>query len=187
MTSGRFTMSTSAPDDNIGRWAAARRLPQVYLERWLALVLADRRALLEIVESLPMRTGQFIAAFELLGELAVREREPIAAVLARPELRRILDGAGSGPEKASRLLGALRALRYPRMKEFSDRIAAAIAALELPRGIAVVLPRDLASDELRIEIVARGGAELESLALALAQKLNGLKRIAEMIGGADEV
>jgi hypothetical protein len=180
-------MSADALDENIRRWAAVRRLPQSYLERWLALADTDRRALLEIAESLRMRTGQFVAAFELLGELAVRERQPIAAVAARTEIRRIVDGTGSGPERAASLLGALRALRYPQMKALGDRLAAAVAALRLPRGIAVVLPHDLASDELRIEIVAHGGAELESLARALAERLNGLKRIADIIGGADEI
>lgn len=180
-------MSFGALDDDIRRWADARRLPQTQLDRWLALGLADRRALFEIADRLRMRTGQFVAAFELLEELAVREREPIATVVARTEIRRVADGTGSGPERAARLLGALRALRYPRMSEFNNRLADAIAALRLPRGIAVVLPRDLASDELRIEIVARGGAELGSLALALAERLEGLKRIAEMMGGADEI
>ena len=180
-------MSAGALDANIRQWAAARRLPQSHLERWLALACADRRALLESAEAVRMRTGQFVAAFELIAEIAVREREPIAAIIARAEIRRILDGAGSAPEKAVRFLGALRAMRYPRLKKMGDRLAAAIAALGLPRGIAVALPHDLASDELRIEIVAHGGAELESLAVALTEKLDGLKRIAEMVGGADEI
>lgn len=180
-------MSAGASEDDIRRWAAAKHLPQSHLERWLALARADRRALLEIAEGLRMRTGQFVAVFELLEELTVREREPIAAILARAEIRRILGATGSGPRKAARLLNAIRTLRYPRMKEFADRLAAAMAALDLPRGIRVVLPYDLASDELRIEVIAHSGAELEDLALAFAKKLDGLKRIAEMIGGADEI
>jgi hypothetical protein len=180
-------MSDGAPDANIRRWAATRRLPQSHLERWLTLARDDRRALLETAESLRLRTGQFVATFELLGEIAVRERASIAAIIARAEIRRIVDGSGSAPEKAVRFLAALRALRYPQLRELSDRLTAAIAALGLPHGIEVALPRDLASDELRIEIVAHGGAELESLAGALMEKLDGLKRIAEMIGGADEI
>jgi hypothetical protein len=172
-------------DDRIRRWAEDKHLPQSCLERWLALAPADRAALLEIAEPLRMRTGQFVAVFGLLEELAIREGQPIAGILARTEIRRILDGSGSGPSKAARLLNAMRELRYPQMKELTDRLAAEIAALGLPRGIAVVLPHDLASDELRIEIVAHSGAQLEILAHALADKLDGLKRIAEMIGGND--
>ena len=174
-------------DDRIRGWAAARRLPQAYLSRWLALEPADRIAMLELAEGLRMRTGQFVAAFDLVDEIALREGDRFAAIVGRSEIRRLASASGSGPGKAARLLDTLRALRYPRMKALSDRLTAALAVLRLPEGIRVVLPKDLASDELRIEIVAHGERELERLAQALAEKLDGLKRIAEMIGGADEV
>ena len=61
-----------------------------------------------------------------------------------------------------------------------------VAALKLPRGVHVVLPKDLGSDELMIRISARTGRELENLIDALAAKKSGLVRIAKMIGGDDD-
>jgi hypothetical protein len=49
----------------------------------------------------------------------------------------------------------------------------------------VILPRDLASDELRIEITAHGAAELEKLIEAIAKRAAGLRRVAGLIGGED--
>jgi hypothetical protein len=181
-------------DDAIRRWAAQRHLPDAHLRRWLALAQDDRAALLELAEALRLRTGQFVAAFELIEELALRERTTavavdatIATILARREIRRILDGTGSAPGRARELIDTLRALRFPRLKRTTERLAAEIAALGLPSGVKVVLPKELSSDEVRIEISAHGGAELERLVDSLAQARAGLGRIAELIGGADSI
>jgi hypothetical protein len=185
-------IEATATDDAIRRWAAERRLPDVHLRRWLALALDDRSALLELAGTLRLRTGQFVAAFELLEEIALREREanvPIegafAAIFARREIRRILEGAGSAPGRARELLDMLRAIRFPRLKRTADRLAAEIAALGLPRGVKVVLPNELSSDEVRIVISAHGGGALEQLIDSVARARVGLGRIADLIGGTD--
>ena len=178
----------------IRRWAAERHLPEPHLERWLALVHDDRAALLEVAQALRLRTGQLMTALEMLEEIALRERAaqgpiaaPIAAILARREIRRILEAKGSAPGRARELIETLRAIRFPRLKRAADRLAAEIAALGLPGKVKVVLPRELSSDEVRIEISAHGGAELERLIDAVAQARAGLARVAEQIGGADSV
>ncbi len=187
-------MSGPEISDTIRRWAAERHLPEPHLERWLALGHDDRAALLEIAEALRLRTGQLMTALEMLEEIAVRERAthgplaaPIAAILARGEIRRILEAKGSAPGRARELLETLRAIRFPRLKRAADRLAAEIAALGLPGKVKVVLPRELSSDEVRIEISAHGGAELERLIDAVTQARAGLARVAEQIGGADSV
>jgi hypothetical protein len=134
-----------------------------------------------------LRTGQLVAALDLLEEIAVRERANVASILARPALGRILDGAGSAPGKARAWLEELRGLRFPRLKQVAARLANEIGALKLPAGINVVLPHEFGSDELRIEITAHGGEELESLIEAVAKGGKGLGRIARMLGGADEI
>jgi hypothetical protein len=180
-------VSAVETEAGIRTWAATRRLPDAHLARWLALAETDRTTLLNLAEGLGLRTGQFITAFEMLEEIAVREREGIGGILARAGIRRILDGTGSGPGKARAFIDELRAIRFPRLKKAADRMAAEVAAMSLPRGIKVILPRNLGSDEVRIEIVARGGAELGKLIEAVARNEAGLRRIAEMIGGMDEL
>ncbi len=181
-------------DDAIRRWAAERHLPDAHLRRWLALANDDRAALLEVAETLRLRTGQFVAAFDLIEEIALRQRGTaaslqvtIAAILARREIRRILDGTGSAPGRARELIDTLRALRFPRLKRTIERLAAEIASLGLPRGVKVVLPRELSSDEVRIEISAGGGTELARLIDSVAQARAGLERIADLVGGAESI
>lgn len=180
-------MNAGETQASIRRWAEQRRLPQAHLDRWLALDDLSAAALLEVAERVHLRTGQMVAAIDLLDEIAVRERTNIVSILARRELRRILDGAGSAPGKARALLEELRALRFPRLKQMTERLANEIGALKLPAGINVVLPHEFGSDELRIEITAHGGDELESLIEAVAKGGKELGRIARMLGGADEI
>ncbi len=77
----------------------------------------SRAAMLEIARVFRLRTGQLKTALEMLEEIAVREHVTVAAVLDRPEIRRIADGPGSAPSRASALLEALRTIRYPLLQK----------------------------------------------------------------------
>lgn len=174
-------------DDAIRRWAVARHLPEAHLAEWLALAHEDRAVLLKAAETLHLRTGQLVAAFELLGEIALRERVTIATIMASDEIRCILDGAGSAPGRARDLLDTLRANRFPRLHRMTARLAQEIAALGLPGGIRVVLPKDLSSDEVRIEICARGAADMLRLIDAITNARASLARIADLTGTAESI
>jgi predicted NBD/HSP70 family sugar kinase len=174
-------------DDAIRRWATERHLPDAHLMRWLALAPEDRTALLGVAERLHLRTGQLVVAFEVLEEIAVRERITIATIIASDEIRVIIEGGGSTPGRARYLLDTLRAKRFPRLHRMTTRLANEIAALGLPGGIRVVLPKDLSSDEVRIEICARGGADMLRLIDAVANLRAGLGRIADLTSRADSI
>ncbi|MBV8053760.1 MAG: hypothetical protein JO071_00800 [Deltaproteobacteria bacterium] len=178
-------MNSAEVDRRLRRWANAKALPAAYEQKWLTLGERSRTRLLEIAENLKMHTGQFIAALALLEEIALRDGQDVYEILACPSLHRVLNSAGSGPGRARLLLGELRALRYPRLKQASDRLAEGVAAIKLPPGIKIVLPRDLASDEVRVEIVAHGSAEMEQLLACLTAKSNEIIGLAAMLGGAD--
>jgi len=174
-------------DVEIRDLATRRRLPASYLARWLKLDQSGRSALLELARALKFRTGQLVAALDLLDEISVREQTSVAKILARPSLRGLVTGGGSAPERAHAVLNELRAVRFPRLREATARLEAAIAALRLPRGIKVLLPRELASDELTIQFAASAPGELDRLLETLLEKRSELARILAMIGGDDEV
>jgi hypothetical protein len=178
-------MNSAEVEHRIGRWANAKLLPPAVAERLLALDEPGRTQLLEIAERLRMRTGQFISAFALLEEIAVRECQSLGEILAHPSVRRVVNSVGSGPGRARALLDELRSLRYPRLKRASESFAEEVAAIKLPPGIKIVLPRDLASDEVRVEIVAHGSAKMAELLRWLSAKSGELVRLAAMLGGAD--
>ena len=167
--------------------ATRRRLPPTYLARWLGFDPPSRSTLLEFARALKLRTGQLVSALDLLDEISVREHTSAAKILARPPFRRLLTGGGSAPERARAVLEELRAIRFPRLRKTTERLEAAIAALRLPRGIRVLLPRELASDELTIQLAASAPGELDHLLDALLEKRGDFARILAMISGDDDV
>ncbi|MDO8434904.1 MAG: hypothetical protein Q7S58_21095 [Candidatus Binatus sp.] len=178
-------MNGTEVESRIRALAAEKRLPATHLERWLALDHASRARLLEIMEMLKLRTGQIVTAIDLLDEIRVRDRIAIAQLLDRPAIVRVLKSAGSTPSRASALLDELRAMRFPQMRAMQSRLEAEIAALKLPRGIAVVLPRDLGNDELTVSIRAHSGAEFERMLAALELRKAGLIRVIGLLGGKE--
>jgi hypothetical protein len=176
-------MNADEIDLQIRTIAAERRLPQSHLERWLAMDPPSRAAMLDLARALRLRTGQLVTILDTLDEIAVREHASVAAVLDRPEIRRIANGSGSAPSRASALLEALRTLRYPQLKKMQEQLRSEVSALKLPRGISIDLPKELGSDELTVSLRVRTGAELAHLLDALDRSRSGLIRIIEMLGG----
>ncbi|HVA80894.1 MAG TPA: hypothetical protein VNF29_08205 [Candidatus Binataceae bacterium] len=174
-------------DDAIRALAAARRLPESHLARWLAMDEQSRSVFLELAGAIRLRTGQIVQALELLGEIAVREGKTSAEILAAPELARISARAGSAPEQARAFIDALRAIRFPRLRQAAERLEREIAALRLPRGISIVLPRELGSDVLTICLEVAREADLERALAVLADRRAAIARIAVMLGGSDEI
>jgi len=163
--------------------AESRHLTGPQTEKWLDMATPSRMALLDYAERLNLRTGQLSAAIDLLDEIEIREGIPPVQTLARDEIRRICSLAGSGPWRAKAFLDALRAIRFPRLRLALERLESEIAALKLPSGVRVELPKDLGSDELMIRISARTAPQLEKLIDALAERKSALIRIANLIGG----
>jgi hypothetical protein len=178
-----FRMKIDEIEAEIRMLAEQRRLPAAHLERWLAFDEVSRGKLLALARNLRFRTGQLVTTLELLEEIAVRERITVAEVLGRDEIRRIADGSGSGPARASALIDALRQIRFPRLRAMQERLRAEVAALKLPRGISVDLPKELGSDELTVSLRMRNADDLGRLIAALNQSSAGLARIVEMLGG----
>jgi len=178
-------MNSPDVERRLRRWADAKALPLAYVQKCLALDEPSQKGLLQIAESLKMHTGQFIAALTLLEEIAVREGRKVDEILAYPSVRRMLNSAGSGPGRARILLDELRTLRYPRLKRAGQRLAEEVSAIKLPPGIKITLPRDLASDEVRVEIAARTSTEMKQLLECLTAKSGEIVRLVAMLDGAD--
>lgn len=179
-------MNADEIDAQIRQLAAERRLPQSHIDRWLAMDPPSSAAILDVARILRLRTGQLMTALDTLDEIAVRDQMTAAAILDQPEIRRIANGPGSAPTRASALLEALRTLRYPLLKRMQDELRSEVSALHLPRGISIDLPKELGSDELTVSLRVRSGADLAHLLDTLDRSRSGLTRIIEMLGGKRE-
>jgi hypothetical protein len=164
-------------------WAEPHHLDRAHLEQWLALDTDSAAAVLDAVSRLRLRVGQLQDALGMLDEIALVEGTQVAAVLARAPLKRILEGVGPAPARARAFVDELRAMRFPRLGRALEQMKAEVVALELPRTVTVALPKDLGSDELRIEIRARSGAEFRESLRALAERAEGVERILDLLGG----
>jgi hypothetical protein len=180
-------MSAAETETAIRRWAADKHLPEANLARWLELDEATRAALLALARELRLRTAQLAMALELLDEIAVRENRTLIAILDSDPIRNAIAAGGSAPARASCMLEALRAIRFPRLTGIRSELEARIRGLRLPPALRVRLPRELSSDELTLELRARTRAELEEGLKALERIGPELARIVERLGGGDEV
>jgi hypothetical protein len=165
--------------------AESRHLPQSHTEKWLDMATPSRMGLLDIAERLNLRTGQLLAAIDLLDEIEIRDGVSPADTLLSDEIQRACKLNGSAPARAAAFLDTLRAIRFPRLKRALARLSSEVAALKLPPGVRVELPKDLGSDELQIRVSARTERQLGYLIDALTEKKPGLVRIAKLMGGRD--
>jgi hypothetical protein len=178
---------SAATEAGIRRWAEAKHLPEAALVRWLGLDEGVRARILALAEELRLRTAQLVNVLELLDEIALREHRSVLSILGGAPVRSAIASGGSAPARASRMLAALRALRFPRLTRIRSELEAQLRALALPPGLRVRLPRELASDELTVELRAASRTELEGALTTLARIGPELARIVERLGGDDEI
>ncbi len=174
-------------DDDIAKavrtWAEQHHLDRAHLEQWLALDADSAASVLDAAGRLRLRVGQLQGALGMLEEIALVEGTQVSAVLARAPHKRILEGVGPAPARARAFVDELRAMRFPRLGHALEQMKAEVVALKLPRMLAVGLPKDLGSDELRIEIRVRSGTEFRESLRALAERAEGVERILDLLGG----
>jgi hypothetical protein len=171
----------------IRQWAADKRLPDTALAHWLGLDDESRLALLTLARALRLRTAQMAAVLELLAEIGLREGATAAVILARAPVAGAIAGGGSAPDRASRMIEALRAIRFPELTRARERLEARLRALSLPRSVRVRLPRELSSDELTLELRAHTAAEMEAALSALGRVSSDLQEIVRLLGKGDEI
>ena len=78
-------------------------------------------------------------------------------------------------------------MRFPRLGEATARLEDAIGELRLPRGISIVLPRELGSDVLTIKFELSRASDLDRAMGAVTERRAAIARILAMLGGSDEV
>ncbi|MBF6569685.1 MAG: hypothetical protein IVW54_12515 [Candidatus Binataceae bacterium] len=171
----------------IRQWAADKRLPDAALARWLGLDDESRRALLTMAKELRLRTAQMATVLDLIEEIGLRESATAAAILAREPVTAVIAGGGSTPDRASAMIEALRAIRFPELTRAREHLEARIRALSLPRSVRVRLPRELSSDELTLELRAHTAVEMEAALNALGRVSGDLQEIVRLLGKGDEI
>ncbi len=174
-------------DESVERLASERHLPQRYVAAWRSWDARDQEALLRVARSLKLRTGQLMVAIELLPEVALQQGLAIAEFLGREELRHIIDGPGSAPQRAHAFIEALRTFRYPRLNRMLKALKDELKAAKLLPFVKVALPKELSCGELRIELRLTSQAQLDAALKVLADNRHVFLRMLRILDGTDEV
>jgi hypothetical protein len=181
----RSAMTAHETNTAIRALAGEKRLPETHVERWLAMDEDSRAALLAIARTLKFRSGQLTTAIDLLDEIAVREKTSAAKVLDDPKARAIAEGRGSAPGRARAMLEYLGAARFPELARARAALDSHIAALNLPHGAQMVLPRELASDEVTITLKLRNAGDLDRMLARLVDAKPQIATILDKLGGKE--
>jgi len=160
-------MSEANPDAAFRAFAAERRYGAATLERWARLAPPDAAALGELVHELRLGENQLRDLWEWLDEIAARDGETLAAVLASDPVRTARQRHLSRNDRLKLIKGVLRKRRFPQLAAHEERLAALVHELNLPRAVRVTLPEFLEGDALHLEIVADSIDALRAAAEAL--------------------
>lgn len=152
----------------IRAYAEERRFRSATVDRWLAAPVADAAALLELALRLRLGENQLRDLWDWLDEVACRDRQPLAAVLARPVLQDALAPSLGRTDQLKAFKASLRRLRFPALAAQEERLAGLVGALQLPPAVRVRWPEFLEGDRLEISVEATSPEALRSAAEALA-------------------
>lgn len=143
------------------------------MERWLRWQATDRDALEELAVSLKIGENHLRDMMDWLEEIALRDRMPIAQVLAS----KAIDDWRTDPrlgraDKLKRIKEQLRRKRFPRLAKTEDEIETRIRALKLHPEIRLSVPPGLEGGRLHVEFSAASVADLKALAAKLGEAAN---------------
>ena len=155
-------------EDRVRSYAQAKRFSRATVERWLARPACDRDALLDLAVRLRLGENQVRDLFDLLEDIAARSGTAPGEVLASSAVSSTLSGGLGRNEAIKALKSVLRRLRYPKLSEIEERLAALGKSLRLPAGAVISFPQHLEGEHVSVTLRAASPAELRAQAAALA-------------------
>ncbi len=160
-------MTDSNLDAPVRAFAAERKYGHATLERWAHLGPDDAGALLALAQELRPSDNQLRDLWDWIEEIAARDHQTLAQVLASESLTSARRRAVSRNDKLKLVKGALRRRRFPQLAAAEERLAALVRELGLPRSIRITFPEFLEGDALRVEITANSAATFRTAVDAL--------------------
>lgn len=149
---------------------AQGRIGLAALKALFALDKNDRETLLKVLAKLKLSHNYQIQFIDILIDLSEIHRIPIARVLERePVLRLLLEASSETPALSGReILGRLRALRFPRLTRAEEAFNKTVASLRLPPAARVTFPPFFEAPGYRMEIHFQEGKALLKVLRELA-------------------
>jgi hypothetical protein len=151
-------MTDSEWESALREFATVRRYSDRTVIRWLRLLPTDAQALLGLAQELHLGEHQLRDLWDWAEEIAERDAQSLAQVLAAEAVTAARRRHVSRNDKLKLVKGALRRVRFPQLVATEDRFTAFVGELDLPRSVQVTWPEFPEGDVLHVEIEARDAA-----------------------------
>ena len=164
-------------EEALKAYLAAHEVPMTVIELLSALAAEDRNAVFTLLATLKLGINKLKDFLGLLEEIALRDQQTIAAILAEPGIQAILrHDKYSGPQKADLLRQALRRRRYPRLTTLEVQYQEQLTGLRLPKTVQLTTDRFFEDDALTASFRFQTPEQLR----AAAEELVRLSQQAEL-------
>jgi hypothetical protein len=179
-------MTDAEWEAEVRAFAAVRRYSATSVDRWLRLLPADAQALLSLAQELRLGEHQLCDLWAWAEEIAERDGQSLAQVLAAEAIMAARRRRVSRNDKLKLVKGALRRVRFPQLVATEERFAALVHELDLPRAVRVTWSEFPEGDTVRVEIAARDAAALRDAVgrLLAATQTSACAAIFDLLGEA---
>jgi hypothetical protein len=143
----------------------------------LEMGVEERRAVFRIISDLKLNMNQQKQFMDYILDISHKDSLSYVRLLNDPEIRRIRSDEGlNTPQKAKKVLGLLRRLRFPSLISAEEAFHKRLAGLRLAKGVSIHAPEYFETDDYRLEISFSDGMDLRKKmdALYRTEGLEGL-------------
>jgi hypothetical protein len=115
----------------------------------------------QIISDFALNFNQQLQFIDIMSDISAIQRRPFSQVLLSEPLRAALQTEPlNTPQKAKKLLEALRTLRYPRWQEAEKRFRETLDRIPLPDGARIDHPAYFEAPGYRLEVRFQDGRDL---------------------------
>lgn len=155
--------------ESIKAFLADHDVPLNIIELLAHFAPDDREAIAALAAELRLGVNKIKELILNLDEIALRDGQAPAEILARSAIREALrDDAHPAPQKAEAVRRSVHALRYPQFTEVERRYHDTLQHLQLPKGVQFRTDRFFEDDRMSVGFQFRSADELRRIAAQLS-------------------
>jgi hypothetical protein len=134
----------------------------------------SRSGIFGCISKLQLNFNQQIQFIDYITDISIKEQKEIKEILKEDLISGLLDNEKlNNPQKARRLLGLLKSLRFPALTRSEEAFRKKISTLNLPKGLRIDHPPFFEGEGYTLEIRFKEGRELR-------EKINALSRLQDL-------
>ncbi|GAK57026.1 hypothetical protein U27_03990 [Candidatus Vecturithrix granuli] len=155
-------------EEALKAYLATHEVPMTVIELLSTLSAENRNVVFALLSTLKLGINKLKDFLVLLEEIAFRDQQTIADILAEPGIQAIFrHDKYSGPQKADLIRQALRRRRYPQLTTLEAEYHEQLSRLHLPKAVQLATDRFFEDDALTASFRFQTPEQLHTLAKEL--------------------